>query len=207
MSKTLKASNREGTEFASKMQEITELLQTNMLSAQATQEQFANVNRSLAPAYRVGDMVLLSTRNINSARPTKKFDQKYIGPFRIEEIVNSVSYRLKLPYELQLIHDTFHTNLLRPAPQDPLPGQFNPPPPPITIDAQGEALYAVEKILKSKRTRQEGFQYLIKWRGYNEPSWQPLSNVVNARASITEFERHNKGRNFPKPTKKETQDA
>ena len=106
-------------------------------------------------------MVLLSTRNINSARPTKKFDQKYLGPFRVEEVVNPVSYRLRLPHELQSIHDTFHTNLLRPAPRDPLPRQFNPPLPPITIDTQGEVLYTVEKILKSKRTKQKGFQYLI----------------------------------------------
>ena len=207
MSSTLKASNKEGTDFASKMQEITDLLRTNMLSAQAAQERFANVNRSTAPAYRVGDMVLLSTRNINSARPTKKFDQKYLGPFRVEKVVNPVSYRLQLPHELQLIHDTFHTNLLRPAPQDPLPGQFNPPPPPVTVDTQGEVLYAVEKILKSKRTKQEGFQYLIQWRGYDEPSWQPICNVVNARASILEFERLNRGRNILKPTKKETRDA
>jgi hypothetical protein len=207
MSNTLKASNKEGTDFASKMQEITDLLRTNMLSAQAAQERFANANRSPAPAYRVGDMVLLSTRNINSARPTKKFDQKYLGPFRVEEVVNPVSYRLKLPHELQLIHDTFHTNLLRPAPRDPLPGQFNPPPPPITIDTQGEVLYAVEKILKSKRTKQKGFQYLIQWRGYDKPSWEPLCNVVNARASIIEFEKLNRGRHVPRPTKQETRDA
>jgi hypothetical protein len=152
-------------------------------------------------------MVLLSTRNINSARPTKKFDQKYLGPFRVEEVVNPVSYRLKLPHELQLIHDTFHTNLLRPAPRDPLPGQFNPPPPPITIDTQGEVLYAVEKILKSKRTKHKGFQYLIQWRGYDKPSWEPLCNVVNARASIIEFEKLNRGRHVPRPTKQETRDA
>jgi hypothetical protein len=69
-------------------------------------------------------MVLLGTPNVNPSRPTKKFDQKYLGPFRVEEVVNPVSYRLKQPHELQLIHDTFHTNLLRPTPQDPLPGQF-----------------------------------------------------------------------------------
>jgi hypothetical protein len=207
MSNALKAGNKEGTDFASKMQEITDLLHTNMLSAQAAQEGFANASRSPAPAYRVGDMVLLSSRNINSARPTKKFDQKYLGPFRVEEVVNPVSYRLKLPHELQLIHDTFHTNLLRPAPRDPLPGQFNPPPPPITIDTQGEVLYAVEKILKSKRTKEKGFQYLIQWRGYDKSSWEPLCNVVKARASIIEFDKLNRGRNIPRPTRKETREA
>ena len=78
---------------------------------------------------------------------------------------------------------------------------------PITIDTQGEVLYAVEKILKSKRTKQKGFQYLIQWRGYDKPSWEPLCNVVNARASIIEFEKLNRGRHVPRPTKTETRDA
>jgi hypothetical protein len=207
MSKELKARNKEGTDFATKMQEITDLLRTNMLSAQDSQKRFADVNREPAPAYRVGDMVLLSTRNIDSARPTKKFDQKYLGPFRVEEVVNSSSYRLNLPFELELIHDTFHTSNLRPAPHDPLPGQFNLPPPPITIDTSGNILYAIEKILKSKRTKRDGFQYLIKWRGYDKPSWQPLHNVVNARASIIEFEKLSKNKKIAKPTKDEIKEA
>ncbi|XP_044715052.1 uncharacterized protein HRG_11320 [Hirsutella rhossiliensis] len=56
--------------------------------SQASQEQFANANRSPAPAYRVGDMVLLSTRNIDSTRPIPKLDHKFIGPFRIERVLN-----------------------------------------------------------------------------------------------------------------------
>ncbi|KAM4066396.1 integrase core domain-containing protein [Hirsutella rhossiliensis] len=80
-SKDLAERCNEGNEFVAKMQEITDLLRTNLLSAQASQEQFANANRSPAPAYRVGDMVLLSTRNIDSARPIPKLDHKFIGPF------------------------------------------------------------------------------------------------------------------------------
>ncbi|KAM4060118.1 chromatin organization modifier domain-containing protein [Hirsutella rhossiliensis] len=83
-SKDLAERCNEGNEFVAKMQEITDLLRTNLLSAQASQEQFANANRSPAPAYRVGDMVLLSTRNIDSTRPIPKLDHKFIGPFRIE---------------------------------------------------------------------------------------------------------------------------
>jgi hypothetical protein len=99
-------------DFASKMQEITELLRTNLLSAQASQEQFANANRSPAPGYRTGDIVLLSTRNIDSARPIPKLDHKFIGPFRIEHVLNPHTYQLEMPYELDLIHNSFHTNLL-----------------------------------------------------------------------------------------------
>jgi len=204
--KDLKGCNN-GNDFAAKMQEITELLQTNLLSAQASQEHFANANRAPAPAYRVGDMVLLSTRNIDSARPIPKLDQKFIGPFRVERIINPHSYQLKLPHELALIHNSFHTNLLRPFPNDPLPGQYNPPPPPIMIDEKGNKLWAIEAILDARRTKRKGFQYRIQWRGFGpeDITWEPLRNVVNAHIAIREFERrHNKK---PRPTDEELQNA
>ena len=91
-SKDLAECNNEGNSFATKMQEITELLCTNLLSAQALQEQFANVNRSLAPAYQVGDIVLLSMRNIDSARSIPKLDYKFISSFQIKYILNPYSY-------------------------------------------------------------------------------------------------------------------
>lgn len=207
-SEHLKAQNQIGLDFVAKMEEILGILRTNMISAQASQEQFANLKRTPTPAYRVGDEVLLSTKNLKLSRPTRKFDQKYIGPYPILEVINEVSYKLKLDAELGAIHDVFHVNLLRPAPNDPLPGQFNKPAPPIAIDAEGHKLWAIETILKSSRTRKDGFRYLIKWRGFDEPSWEPLHNVITARASIAEFQRVNSGnKSFSKPTTKEKRAA
>ncbi|KAM4064338.1 chromatin organization modifier domain-containing protein [Hirsutella rhossiliensis] len=170
------------------MQEITDLLRTNLLSAQASQEQFANANRSPAPAYRVGDMITSSLALSNRARAQPH------------------SYQLKLPHELDSIHNSFHTNLLRPSPNDrSRPIQHTAPP--ITLDAKGEKLWAIEEILDSKRTKQKGFQYHILWRGFDleQATWEPLHNVVNAHIAIKEFEKHNK--NKPRPTKQEAQNA
>jgi hypothetical protein len=111
-----------------------------MLSAQADQEKFTNLHRSPAPAYRLGDWVLLSTRNLKLKRPIKKFSQQYLGPFRVEEVQGPHTYRLDLRGELGTIHSSFHTDLLRPALNDPLPGQFNPPPPRVMIDDDGNKL-------------------------------------------------------------------
>jgi hypothetical protein len=137
----------------------------------------------------------------------KKLDHKFIGPFTVSKVINSHAYRIDLPFEHDLIHNIFHTNLLRPAPNTPLPGQTNPPPPPVSLDANGEKLWAIEAILDSKRTKKEGFQYLCLWRGYNpeDKTWEPLRHVVNARTSILEFERR-----FPrklKPRKQEIDKA
>jgi hypothetical protein len=43
--------------------------------------------------YNPGDMVFLSSRNIKTARPLKKLDDKMLGPFKILEAVGT-SYRL-----------------------------------------------------------------------------------------------------------------
>ena len=106
------------------------------------------------------------------------------------------------------MHDVFHTSLLRPAPANPLPGQTNPPSPPIALDESGEKLYAIEAILDSKRSKnRKNFQYLILWRGYDseDQTWEPLKNVVNAKSSIKEFEQR-----FPhklKPSPREIEAA
>jgi Chromo (CHRromatin Organisation MOdifier) domain len=94
-----------------------------------------------------------------------------------------------------------------PANQPGLLGQVDPPATPISIDENGELLWAIEAILKTRRTKERGFEYLILWRGYDtsDQSWEPLQFVVNARASIAEFQRR-----FPKalrPTKDTVDEA
>ena len=168
----------------------------------AQYESFANKKRDAAPAYRVGDMVFLDTQNLTTERPSKKLDHKWIGPFKVVRAWTH-HYELELPHELATIHRRFHTTLLRPAPTDPFPGQYNPPPPPIAIDEHGEKLWAIDAILASKRTSRH-FEYEILWRG-GERSWEPLHLVLTATASRREF--HTRYPDQPKPSQPELQSA
>lgn len=199
--------HRDGVKFVQKMNDIFDILYENLSTTKDSQEKHANANRQPHPAYRPGDEVYLDAKNISSARPTKKLDKKFYGPYQIEKVLDSHSYQLKLPYEFGKTHRTFHPSLLLPANQPGLPGQVDPPAPPISINENGELLWAIEAILNTRRTKKKGFEYLILWRGYDasEQSWEPLRNVVNARGSISEFQRR-----FPKaarPTKDEIQRA
>ncbi|KAI0992817.1 hypothetical protein K3495_g15367, partial [Podosphaera aphanis] len=124
----LRVQNNKGNEFVHKMEDVLKELRSNLITARANQEESASNNRMPAPAYRVGDKVFLSTRNIDSARPCKKLDSKFIGECKVVEVVNPHSYRIELPFENGLIHDVFHTSLLLPSANNPLPGQVNKPP-------------------------------------------------------------------------------
>ena len=66
----------------------------------------------LKKVFRVGDLVYVRAKHIETGRPSKKLDAKMIGPFAIIDKFGSQSYRLNLPPLLRHIHPTFHVSML-----------------------------------------------------------------------------------------------
>ena len=139
-------------------------LQVAKRALQDTRETMAKTvnKRRKEVQYHPGDMVFLSSRNIKTTRPSKKLDDKMLGPFKVLAAVGT-SYRLQLPVTMR-IHDVFHPSLLRKAAEDPLPGQKNEPPEPVIVDDEEE--WEVDDILDSRRYgRGKRLQYRVKWKG------------------------------------------
>ena len=64
--------------------------------------------------FSVGDKVLLSTRNLNITG-SRKFKDKFVGPFVIQHRIGEVAYKLDLSSRAALrnVHLVFHVSLLR----------------------------------------------------------------------------------------------
>merc|ERR1712029_1285058 len=50
-----------------------------------------------------------------------------------------------------------------------------------------EVEYEIEKVLK-KRQRKGKSEYFVKWKDYDETSWEPPENLENAKSIIDKFE-------------------
>ena len=79
----------------------------------ARMTKFADTRRIPAPAYKVGNAVMLSTANLNLKRPSKKLDHKFIGPFQIQQLIAPTVVRQMLPHQWKT-HPTFHVAEVEP---------------------------------------------------------------------------------------------
>ena len=65
-------------------------------------------------SFAVGDKVLLSTRNLNLTG-SRKFKDKFVGPFVVQQRIGEVAYKLDLSSRAALrnVHPVFHVSLLQ----------------------------------------------------------------------------------------------
>ena len=135
----------------------------------------------------MGDKVWLDLRNVRTTRPSKKLDWKN-AKYTVIEAIGSHSYRLDTPRE---IHNVFHSNLLRSASTDPLDSQVTDDSQPEPVLVGDEEEYEIEGILDDRsirRGRGSQKQYLVKWAGYIEPTWEP-ANALKDTAALDAYER------------------
>jgi len=169
---------REAQTAAERLELIHKVARTEIRYAQLRQAEGADTHRTHAPAFRPGDLVWVDGWNWRMARPSRKLENKHHGPYRVVRTIGTHTYKLNKPATIQK-HQTFPVSLLHAATDDPLPGQVVPPPLPVIVE--GEEEWEVEEILDSRRTRGR-LQYLVKWRGFADPTWEPEENLVEVEA-------------------------
>ncbi|MBW0574325.1 hypothetical protein O181_114040, partial [Austropuccinia psidii MF-1] len=151
-------------------------------------KRYADKSRVVPPVFNLGDMVWLSSKNIKSARPTKKQSEIWLGPFPILKKVSTHAYHLKLPSQWKSIHPVFHISLLEPVTTSTIPKRHQEPPPPIIIEEEEE--WEVSQILYSK-LKSGKLWCLVEWKGFSQDSerstWEPTENLKNCLELVKNF--------------------
>jgi len=149
----------------------------------------ADRNRKEAEEYRVGDRVLISTKNFLielMKRATKKLMEKYIGPYVVKKIASENIVELELLVSLR-IHPVVNMRRIVKY-REQVEGQKKIPLPPVKVAGKKE--YEVEEIL-DRQERRGKMKYLVKWKGYTVKGnmWEGIENLKNAMKMIEKFEK------------------
>jgi len=132
--------------FVGKMKKIQEKAKVALGKAQEEMKKFADRKRGKGEEYRVGNLVLLSTKDLKwqmKGRRSKKLTERFVGPYKVKGIVSSNAIELELPKSIK-IHPVVNVSRVR-LYKPQVKGQKKTPPKPVIIE--GEEEFEVEKIL------------------------------------------------------------
>jgi len=119
-------------------------------------------------------------------RRSEKLTERFVGPYKIKEIISSNAIELDLPKSIK-IHPVVNVSRVR-LYTSQVKEQKKVPPKPVIIE--GEEEFEVEKII-NKRIVQGKEKFLVQWKGYTAEAdtWESRENLENARELVEEFER------------------
>jgi len=175
--------------FVERMRKIQEEAKAALGKVQEEMKKFANRKRREEEEYRVGDLVLLSTKDLKwqmKGRRSEKLTERFVGPYKVKGIISSNTIELELPKSIK-IHPV--VNISRVQLYKPQVEEQKKIPPKLVI-IKGEEEFKVEKIL-NKRTIRGKEKFLVRWKGYmvEKDTWESRENLENAKELVEEFER------------------
>ena len=100
-----KRKNEKAEEFAREMKERHKKARAALVRSQEEMKRQADRSRKEAEEYRVGDKVLISTKDFSMElmkRVMKKLMEKFIGPYVVKKIVSENAVELELPASLRI---------------------------------------------------------------------------------------------------------
>ena len=184
-----KGKNEKAEEFAREMKERHEEARAVLVRLQEEIKRQADRNRKEAEEYRIGDRVLISTKDFLMElmkRATKKLMEKFIRLYMVKKIVleNVVELELLVSLRIHLMVNVRRIVKYR----EQVEGQKKILPPSVEVASEKE--YEVEEILDGQERRGKT-RYLVKWKGYTveENTWEGLENLKNAMEKVEEFEK------------------
>jgi len=175
--------------FVDRMRKIQKEAKAALGKAQKEMKKFADRKWEEAEEYKVGDWVLLSTKDLKwkmIGRRSEKLMEWFVGPYKVKGIISSNAIELDLSSSVK-IHPVVNISRVC-LYKDQVKGQKKIPPKLVIIE--GEEEFEVEKIL-NKRVIREREKFLVRWKGYTAETdiWENRENLGNAKKLVEEFKR------------------
>jgi hypothetical protein len=167
-------------QFAKHMRLVADEAQAHLEIAKRDMARHYDVKHK-AEEFEVGDKVYVSTKDLSTGRPKKKWDVQRIGPCAITKKLSSHAYQVLLPRNSR-IHPVFHVSKLTRWISD----EFNRPKPPrVVLNVRGGD-WIPEKVLQSQ-TNKGRLEYQTKWRDQpdSQTTWELVGCNAGKPAGIT----------------------
>jgi len=119
---------------------------------QEDMKRYADRHRGEVEEYRVGDLVLLSTKDLKYqmvGRRTEKLMERFVRPYKVKSIVSMNAIELELPSTVK-IHPVVNVSRIRRYTSQ-VEGQKKEMPQPVVIKEEEE--WEVEKIMNRRWVR------------------------------------------------------
>ncbi len=163
-----------------------------IIEARTFQTERANRHRCQEPAITMGNLVYLSTKNLNMPKDwVQKLCLEYIGPYKVTKMRPETStYTLELPTALQKrrILPTFHIALLRPHQASTDVALLDrTQPEPYDFGAPDEQEWFVNEILGHQWVGKKQVEYQVHWR-LGDMTWESHANCNKLAALDRYFE-------------------
>jgi len=146
--------------FVERMKRIQKEAKVALGKAQEEMKKFADKKRREGEEYRVGDLVLLSTKDLKwqiKGRRSEKLTKRFVEPYKVKGIISSNAIELELPKSIRIhsVVNVSRVQLYKPQ----VEGQKKILPKLVIIE--GEEEFEVEKIL-NKRTVRGKKKFLVR---------------------------------------------
>jgi hypothetical protein len=142
-----------------------------------------NAHLAKPHSYKVGDSVLLSTKNVSLNLPCKKLSPAFVGPFTIRALRGTNAVTLDYSERFQLLNPKVNIEYLRPYRlRTP---DIGPPPKslsakPVEVEVDGSSWYQVEDILDHRGSPGPKCDCLVRWKDFDasHDSWVKRKNIT-----------------------------
>lgn len=131
--------------------------------------------------FKKGDLVMVHrdfmSTPVSRDQPCSKLKPRWFGPFTVIQVLSRATVKLKLPFDCR-VHPVFNVAALKPYFHDDVIRVPAAAPPAPLVDADGHERYIVDSVLSHRIFRGRD-QYLVRWVGYEEPTWEPRAYLLD----------------------------